>query len=191
MLALACLAAGLTSLAPLLAYDRSGILAGEIWRLWSGHLVHFSSHQLLLDVGTLLVAGWLAEHHWRPRFTAIVVLLGMPAISAGFLLLSPHLGQYRGVSGVAMLLALAAATRMWNDHPEARPGLAVLGAGLAIKTLLDALGMTAATSSLPANVSVAWQAHVYGAVIGWIAARCLLGRTLRTAEARAAGDQKL
>ena len=89
-----------------------------------------------------------------------------------------------------MLLALAAATRMWNDHPGARSALAVLGAALAIKTMLDALGMTA-LSSLPAGVGVAWQAHVSGAAIGWIAARFRLGRVPRTVEAGTAGDRKL
>ncbi len=191
MLAMACLAAGFTSLAPQLAFDREGILAGEIWRLWTGHLAHFSLYQLLLDVCTLLVVGWLAERQWGARFTAIVVLLGMPAISACLLLGAPHLVEYRGVSGIVMLLALAAATQRWNGHPGARLGLAVLGAALLIKTVLDALGMTEALSSLPAGVSVAWQAHVSGAAIGWIAARYRLNRTPRSVEAGAAGDQKL
>ncbi|MBC2760173.1 rhombosortase [Thiobacillus sp.] len=190
ILAMACLAAGFTSLEPQFAFDRQNIMAGELWRLWTGHLVHFSLAQRLLDVGTLLIVGWLAEREWGSGPTAIAMLLGMPAISASLLLVSPDLIQFRGVSGIVMLLALAAATSIWHDHPSARPGLAVLGVAAAIKTLLDASGMQT-PSSLPAGVSVAWQAHVSGAAIGWMAARYRLQRMPRAGEAGETGIQKL
>lgn len=177
ILSMACLAAaGLASLGHQLAYDRQDIMAGEIWRLWTGHLVHFSSQQFLLDVGSLLGVGWLAERQWGARFTGLAVLLGMPAISIGLLLMSPELIQYRGISGIVMLLAVAAATHLWSTHPNARPVLFMLGLALAIKTVLDALDWSI-TSSLPAGVGVAWQAHLVGATIGWIAARHQLGRS--------------
>jgi rhomboid family GlyGly-CTERM serine protease len=188
MLALACLAVGVTSLGPQLAFDRQAIMAGEIWRLWTGHLVHFSPTQLLLDVGTLLAVGWLAERQWGTRFTAIVVLLGMPALSASLLLAAPQLVQYRGVSGIVMLLAVAAATQVWASHPGARAGLVVLGAVLLIKTFLDGLGMQA-LGSLPAGVSVAWQAHLAGAAIGWMAARYRLRRIPPAIEAGETGHR--
>jgi rhomboid family GlyGly-CTERM serine protease len=188
MLALACLAIGLTSLGPQLAFNRQGILAGEIWRLWTGHLVHFSLPQLLLDVGTLLAVGWLAERQWGTRFTGIVMLLGMPALSASLLLAAPQLAQYRGMSGIVMLLALAAATHLWSCHPGARPGLVVLGVALLIRTFVDVRGMPA-LSSLPAGVSVVWQAHVAGAAIGWMAARYRLRRISPAVEAGGTGDR--
>lgn len=171
LLALACLAAGFTSLAPLLAYDRAALLAGEIWRLWTGHLVHFSAQQLFVDLSALLLAGWLVERERGTRFTAGLVLLGMPAISIALLLASPQLHAYRGISGVVMLLALAAATSMWSARPGARPALLLLGSALALKTAVDAAGVVPELSSLPPDVRVAWQAHVAGAAFGWLAAR--------------------
>lgn len=176
LLAAACLGAGLAELAPQLAYDRAGIMSGEIWRLWTGHLVHYSARQLLLDVGMLLVAGWLVERECGSRTTARIVLLGMPALSAGLLVSSPHLLEYRGASGIATLLALAAATAVWERQPRARPGLLLLGVALAVKTLLDALGLSAGLGSLPPEVRVAWQAHLAGAGLGWITARHCLRR---------------
>lgn len=166
-LALACLAAGFTSLAPQLAYDRQGILAGEIWRLWTGHLVHFSAQHLFVDVGMLALAGWVVERERGARFVAGAVLLGMPAISIVLLLTAPHLHAYRGASGVVMLLALAAAHALWVSRPAARPALVLLGFALAVKTLIDALGMLPGLSSLPPGVRVAWQAHLAGALLGW------------------------
>lgn len=176
LLALACLAAHLASLAPPFAYDRAGIMSGEIWRLWTGHLVHFSTRQLVLDVGMLVVAGWLVERVWGSRTTARVVVLGMPALSLGLLVSAPHLLEYRGVSGIVVLLALAAASAVWERQPRARPGLLLLGLALAVKTLLDALGVSAGLGGLPPAVRVAWQAHLVGAVLGWIAARHCLRR---------------
>ena len=32
-----------------LVYDRTALVHGELWRLWTGHLVHFSNSHLLLD----------------------------------------------------------------------------------------------------------------------------------------------
>lgn len=176
LLALACLAAHLASLAPQFAYDRAGIMSGEIWRLWTGHLVHFSTRQLVLDVGMLVVAGWLVERVWGSGTTARVILLGMPALSLGLLVSAPNLLEYRGVSGIVVLLALAAASAVWERQPRARPGLLLLGLALAVKTLLDALGVSAGLGGLPPAVRVAWQAHLAGAVLGWIAARHCLRR---------------
>lgn len=180
MLAMTCLAVGFTSLAPQLAYDRQGIMAGEVWRLWTGHLVHFSAQQLLLDVSMLIVVGWLVEREWGARFTAGIMLLGMPAISIGLFLSSPHLLHYRGASGVVMLLALAAATAIWSSRFAARPGLVLIGLALAIKTVLDVLGTLPDLSSLPPGIRVAWQVHVAGALIGWLAARHQLHRNVHT-----------
>lgn len=167
LLALVCLAAHLASLAPQFAYDRAGIMSGEIWRLWTGHLVHFSAQQLFVDVGMLLLAGWVVERERGARFTAGVVLLGMPAISIALLLTAPHLHAYRGASGVVMLLALVSTHALWDSRPAARPGLVLLGLALAVKTLFDALGMLPGLSSLPPGVRVAWQAHAAGALLGW------------------------
>jgi rhomboid family GlyGly-CTERM serine protease len=176
MLAMTCLAVGFTSLAPQLAYDRQGIVAGEVWRLWTGHLTHFSAQQLWVNVSVLLVVGWLVEREWGARFTAGILLLGMPAISIGLFFLSPHLLQYRGASAVVMLLALAAASAMWQSRPAARLGLLLIGLALATKTLFDVTGTLPDLSSLPPGIRVAWQAHVAGALIGWLASRHHLRR---------------
>ena len=52
---LACLAMWFTfgEEAAWLAFDRQAILAGQVWRLWSGHLVHYSLHHALLDSSVL------------------------------------------------------------------------------------------------------------------------------------------
>jgi rhomboid family GlyGly-CTERM serine protease len=171
---LVCLALGDSPQASLLAFDREAIFAGEVWRLWSGHLVHFSMQQLFLDVSALLLVGAVAETAFGPRFVAWALFFGMPAISLGLLLLAPDLAYYRGASGLVMLLAFVAGAAFWSRQPRLRVILAILGLGLFVKAVLDAAGFVSDMSGLPEGVRVAWQAHVLGAGMGWASARLKL-----------------
>ncbi|HEX9171332.1 MAG TPA: rhomboid family intramembrane serine protease, partial [Telluria sp.] len=47
-------------------FDRSAIPAGQLWRLWSGHLVHFSVPHALGDALVLLAAGLSVERALGP-----------------------------------------------------------------------------------------------------------------------------
>lgn len=157
-----------------LAFDRHAIFAGEVWRLWTGHFVHFSFQQLILDVSALFLVGAVVEREFGQRSIVLVVLLGMPAISLGLLLLAPELAHYRGASGVVMLLAFVVGHTFWVRQPRLRVILAILGLGLLVKAALDAAGLVSDMSGLPDSVQVAWQAHVLGAGIGWASARLKL-----------------
>src|SRR5580698_8778088 len=44
-----------------LVYDRRAILSGQIWRLFTGHWVHFSTSHLVYDSLALGIAGWMIE----------------------------------------------------------------------------------------------------------------------------------
>jgi rhomboid family GlyGly-CTERM serine protease len=121
-----------------LLYERTAILHGEWWRLWTGHWVHFSTSHLAWNLAVLLGTGaWLErlQPGWLLRFT----LLAAPVLSLIMLLGEPALQAYGGLSGLAtgavVLLALTQLTR------EGEAGFwwwAVL-ALVAAKTGLDAL----------------------------------------------------
>jgi rhomboid family GlyGly-CTERM serine protease len=160
----------------LFAYDRSAILAGQIWRLWTGHGVHFSIQQFFMDISALALVGLLAEREFGVRLTALVLWLGMPAISLGLLLLVPDLFEYRGASALAVLLAWFVGSALWFRLSKLRLGLAVLGLVWTVKTLIEAAGWVSDVANLPADVRVVWQAHGLGAVIGWACARFQLNR---------------
>ncbi len=173
-LALVCLALGALPDGSALAYDRQAILAGEVWRLWTGHWVHFSTQQLFLDISTLVLAAAVAQREFGPLFITRILALGMPAISIGLLLVAPELAYYRGASGVVMMLAFAAGAAFWSRRPGLRAILIMLGLLAATKAVLDAAGFASGLSGLPAGVQVAWQAHVLGAGMGWASARLRL-----------------
>jgi rhomboid family GlyGly-CTERM serine protease len=173
-LALVCLALGALADVSALAYDRQAILEGEVWRLWTGHWVHFSTQQMLLDISTLVLAAAVAQREFGPLFITRVLLLGAPAMSIGLLLVAPDLAYYRGASGAVMMLAFAAGAAFWSRKPGLRAILVMLGLVVAVKAILDAAGFASGLSGLPIGVHVAWQAHVLGAGMGWASARVKL-----------------
>lgn len=82
-----------------LEYDRQAILHGEVWRLLTGNLVHWSLEHFFLDVGVFLVVGLLYERYltrWYPW-----LMLGTATlVGIALLLFQPDLAVYRGLSGV-------------------------------------------------------------------------------------------
>ncbi len=91
-----CLPAG----ADALAYDRTAILRGEIWRLWSGHLVHFSVSHLFWDLlATALAGAWIERAGFRGGRWLWVI--APPLVSLLMLLGEPTLARYGGLSAMA------------------------------------------------------------------------------------------
>jgi len=86
-------------LSGILVYDRSLILSGEIWRLLSGHLVHFSKGHLLSDLLTFAVAGLIIEDRSYPGFGHMCVI---SAVTVGVvsLLFLPDMYRYGGLSAI-------------------------------------------------------------------------------------------
>lgn len=176
LLAFACIA---LAFAPetaqrLLAYDRSAILAGEAWRLWTGHLVHFSHMHALVDGIVLYAMASLAEREFGSRSLACALALAALAISLVLLAFVPSLFEYRGASALAVLVAVMAVTSVWNDE-RSHAFVMLIAAAYVLKTLVDALSASPSSSILPDGVNVAWQAHVCGAIAGALAV-LFLGR---------------
>jgi rhomboid family GlyGly-CTERM serine protease len=154
-----------------LAWERSAILHGELWRLWSGHLVHYSLSHAAADALVLAAMGLLAEPLIGTRRFAWIAGGGALALSLGLLVLAPSLQEFRGASGLAVLAAVLGGVLTWRRHPASRPILCCAALALASKTLWEACAHTAAFTDLPPGVAVAWQAHVLGALLGACAAR--------------------
>jgi rhomboid family GlyGly-CTERM serine protease len=178
LLAAACIALALVPehLQRLLAYDRDAILAGEAWRLWTGHLVHFSWKHALADGIVLFSMARLAEQEFGARRLACTIAVASPVISLVLLGFVPELLEYRGASAIAVLVGVIAAAALWRD--ERWHAFVILAASTyVLKTLMDALSADAPSAILPAGVSVSWQAHACGAIAGAVAVFVLGGRT--------------
>lgn len=91
-----------------LRYERSAVLQGELWRLWTGHLIHLGWTHWALNAAGLAVYALLADVPPTARQLARQVAVLAPGISVLFMLLRPELGHYVGLSGVLYGLFLLA-----------------------------------------------------------------------------------
>jgi len=102
-----------------LVYDRRKILDGQLWRLVTGHWVHFTGSHLFWNLAILIPAGaWLEKRApAAPRWTLLVSPL---AISLALLAFDPSLTIYAGISGIAAGVLVALVVHGLRTQPTAR-----------------------------------------------------------------------
>ncbi|MEX2964774.1 rhombosortase [Microbulbifer sp. TYP-18] len=83
-----------------LVFDRNAIFDGEIWRIITGHLVHFSTTHLTFNLFAFLVLGYVMENKKYPNPYIFYFSLSM-IISICLLIFKPHMNYYGGLSGIA------------------------------------------------------------------------------------------
>lgn len=155
-----------------LLLERDGVLDGQLWRLWSGHLLHLDAPHAALNLAAMAV---LAAIAWRIRQLGALLRITpvmMPLVSASLLLLAPDLHWYAGLSGLL---------HGWAAWLLVRHGGAMMWAGLVLIALKLAWGQM-----MPAAGSAAFPvihlAHLVGACAGLLLAvpvRPRPGRTQR------------
>lgn len=144
----------------LVEYDRSAIIQGEWWRLWSGQFCHWSALHLFGNLAALaglaIIAG-RAIRRWLP-----LLPLAAPLLSAFLLITAPALEHYRGLSGLVALLVVGTAVE--GGIIGRVLGIAYLG-----KLVFDATTRSP-SALLPEGIITAWQAHLGGILLGLVAA---------------------
>lgn len=175
LLTLACgvLACTPDSVQDWLSLDRHALLGGEAWRLWTGHLVHFSTSHTMNNLVLLLVVTALAQREFGSRATLTALLVAAPLISLGLNCLVPDLTAYRGNSALSAFLGVAVGMHLWHQVPRLRFALAAVGTVAIVAMCLEASGSFAGFSNLPAGVHVAWQAHLMAGLgaVTWVLCR--------------------
>lgn len=102
ILALALAAYLYPPLATFIVYDRGAILGGEIWRLITCPLVHFSGDHLLFNAMILAAAGYLIERKHSRLFAHLCIAVAL-AGSLCLIFLSPGISVFGGLSGIATM----------------------------------------------------------------------------------------
>ena len=83
---------GFPRFSDLLVYDRQAILSGELWRLLTAPLVHFSASHLFWDVVVFSLAGFaINAANFRSLWLVCCIASVLPGIL--FLLTLPELGR--------------------------------------------------------------------------------------------------
>jgi len=154
-----------------LVYQSDAIVAGEWWRLWSGHLAHYTLSQLIADSTLVALMGLVLQRFIKPWQLIAAIIVVLPLLSLLLLWLVPEINTYRGASGLAAMLWLMVGLQL---IASADAGSSPFWIGLLFILLLvakvagEALGMFSAVSELPAGIVVAWQVHLFGMVMGLI-----------------------
>lgn len=121
-----------------LIFDHGAVARGEVWRILTASLVHYSWSHLAGDAAVLIPAFWLM----RTRRAAEIVALAVGASIAGAVFVfqfSPELRWYGGLSAVdhaaVAYAALLALGRRGSGRVLAAAALVVLGVKLGVDTV--------------------------------------------------------
>ncbi len=173
-----------------LLYSRAGLADGELWRLFTGHLMHFSWPHLAADIGAFLLLGVVIEREQgRGTLSVLLVLLALGTSSALWVLV-PELAFYGGISalnyGLLTWLCLTqrdVVQKRWQWVLSMLPALLVVHIAWQYTT-----ETTLISSGLPRSVRVAWQAHLFALLLafGCAGIKDIVRTWLRPALARAA-----
>lgn len=156
-------------------YDRTALTAGQVWRLWTGHLVHYGWLHFTVDTAILLYLGRVIT--WpRPgaRWLALFVL--PPVISAAIYFFDSSMTYYAGLSALNLGLFVFHAIQGWRrDRTDwLWPAvLLVCGVEIAYETVRGGSGGGLIAFSDP-SVRIATSAHIAGGAGGlvlWLLAR--------------------
>jgi rhomboid family GlyGly-CTERM serine protease len=153
---------------PAWRYDREAVLAGESWRLVTGHLVHGDLQHLAWNLLGVLIVGILFARDFSFLEWMSILLASTAAIDIGFLACQPQLEWYVGFSGVLHGAMSAGLVHWLRNGGGVLPWLVggLFLAKLAWEHHAGALPFTASSLSLP----VVQEAHSYGAIGGALAA---------------------
>jgi rhomboid family GlyGly-CTERM serine protease len=159
----------------LLRYERAGLMAGEAWRLVSGHLVHIDLAHAILNGAALWLLVAAVGRGMLAREWAFILAGSVAAVDAGLFWLVPEVGWYVGLSGVLHgALAGPALLLCLRRRPLGLLLLALLAAKLSWEVFYGAMPGTGALVSGP----VITEAHLFGAIGGlagallsWVMAR--------------------
>lgn len=156
-----CAAASFSGAA--LQYERGG----EIWRLITGQMVHWTPRMAFFDLGMLLGLGAWLEIRGDPRLAATTLALGA-IFTAVAVHLSQDLSIYRGSSGMASALFVLAAFRIADSPDRWTRALAVASVALFLtKAAFESLaGETLFAGELPEGVRVVPLVHLLGGLAG-------------------------
>jgi len=176
--------------------DRDALAAGEVWRLWAGHLAHFSASHLFVDalVFTLLAG---ALHRTGEHALGRGLVVGGAVLSVSLLACDALLARYGGLSGLNSLMLGWLVTRWFHAGGRQR-GLGVALLVVAVgKFTLDSVGLSRpgvefdSVAVVPSHLSH-WLGLFWGLVLPASAqAKNTFSAVRRSIQSRSSAERKL
>ena len=155
----------------LIRYDRSAIISGQWWRLFSGHILHLGWVHLALNLTGLGLITGLFWRYWTIKNFLVVFLLSLVAVDIGLWWFATEVRWYVGLSGVLHGLLIAGALFSYREERwYAVSMVAIVVAKLAWEQITRS---SAGTAELIGG-NVLFDAHLYGFTGGLIGAILLI-----------------
>lgn len=171
-----------------LRYERDAIMAGQVWRLFTGHLVHLSWPHLMLNAIAMALLSSLLGKQQRATDWWLITLISSLAVGAGLLVLNPAVAWYAGLSGIVHGFFAAGCVALLRRSP-AVAALALIA--LAGKLVWEQTHpMTPAHEALVGGAIII-DAHLYGAIGGLLAGAAIHARVLCRMLRRTAGRGRM
>jgi len=146
-----------------LVYQRELINQGEVWRLFSGHLLHTNGFHLLLNLAALIMLWALHGRFYSIKNYCALFLFCSISTSIGIFCYTPSLVEYVGLSGVLHGIFVFGA--IMDILSEDKTGY-LLFAGIWLKIAHEQIYGASTDVSDLIEASVAIDAHLWGAVGG-------------------------
>lgn len=144
-------------------FNRELVEQGQVWLLFSGHIVHLNwSHWLLNMAGLAIVAFFFSSHASFKQWLA-VILVSACVINIGLWWLLPEIRTYVGLSGVLHGLFLYGALREIRFYPTSGY---VLTTVLVAKLVWEFFNGALPGSEDMTGGRVLTEAHLLGAIGG-------------------------
>lgn len=156
-----------------LRYDRTGIGAGQWWRLLSAHAVHADVHHFVLNALGLVLVWALFAREYRAFEWCLIVVLSALGIGLGLWQFDPQVQWYVGASGVLHAAMAVGSVKRLVERQWDRWILAVFLMG---KLALEQYAQVHGSKPLSGAVPVIVDAHLYGAVTGALIGAALCAR---------------
>ncbi len=149
-----------------LRYERTAVMAGEVWRLLSGHFVHLGLSHFALNMAGLglvwyLVGDAMGRYQWL-----VVMAISVAAIDIGLWVFNPELQWYVGLSGVLHGLLVAGLVASASSERKESIAVAII---VAAKIAWEQFSGPLPGSEASSGGAVIVDAHLYGAVAGLLA----------------------
>ena len=173
LIGLSALSATLSSqLTSLLQFDRTAFMDGEVWRVFTGHLTHWSLSHLFWDILVFLVLAGVIERFSRRRLLVCFASASLIISLLVFTFLS-EMTFYRGLSGIDSALFMMLLVMFYRQRPSRHSLLrkmpyyllGILFIGKTVFELTTAQAFFVESSDLFIPVPLA---HLGGAFTGWI-----------------------
>ena len=151
------------SLNPLLEFDRSLIIQGEFWRVFTGQFVHSNWYHLLLNCGGIVLIWALHAEHTSPKRYAFNILFLALFCGLGLFFFYPQTHIYTGLSGLLHGVIVFGAIK---DISVGMKSGYMLFIGVWLKILWEQYSGPSAEVGALIDARVAIEAHLIGVIGG-------------------------